>query len=322
MDAFRQTPAKTSKSRIRTRKVGLFLVLAFAIAWIGAVVLWLAGIEIGTLVGTVLLVVVFMWAPAVAAILTQWQYDESIRTGCGLFIGRLRWVALAWLAPVVLVGATIAIGASIPGVSITTDYATVLLELGLSEAEIETALSQLEAIPVPPVVLFVGQGLLVGLTINAIAALGEELGWRGLLLSELAPLGFWKLSVFTGAVWGLWHAPVILQGHNFPDAPILGILVMTGATIAMAPIYTYLTVRAQSVLAATVMHGSFNGLGLLSVIYLTGAGALLTAPVGIAGIGAALLGTAACVVHDRVLADEPLTDGGPLSPWETEGKAD
>jgi hypothetical protein len=50
----------------------------------------------------------------------------------------------------------------------------------------------------------------------------------------------------------------------------------------------------------------------LSLVYLTGSGTLLVGPVGIAGIGAALLATA---VHDRYVAADEVTSGGPLEPW-------
>lgn len=298
------------------RKISTFLAIAFGLSWSAALVLYLAGIGFDSLLGVLLLVILFMWAPAIAAIVTQLQYGESIREGCGLTVGRLRWVAVGWLAPAVLIGVTIGVGTLLPGVTFTAEYGTYLLDLGLSEPEVEAALATVERFPVSPAVLFLLQGLVVGLTINAAAALGEELGWRGLLLDELAPLGFWKLSVLTGAVWGIWHTPIIVQGYNFPEAPLVGVAVMTAATIAMAPIYTYITVRARSVLAPTFFHGSFNGLGALSLVYLTGAGNLLIGPVGIAGIIAALLFTAVCVVHDRTIADEPITTGNPLSPWE------
>ncbi|WP_245853135.1 CPBP family intramembrane glutamic endopeptidase [Natrinema ejinorense] len=297
------------------RKVGLFLALAFGISWTGAVGLFVSGIELQSLLGTVLVVVVFMWAPAIAAIAVQRYSGESVRTGCGLARGRLRWIALSWLAPVGFLAATIGVGLALPTVSFTTEYAVFLADLGLSPDEIEESIAVLEALPVPPIVLFVGQGLLAGLTINALAALGEELGWRGLLLAELAPLGFWRLSTVTGVVWGLWHAPIILQGHNFPEAPIVGIVVMTVWTVAASPVFTYLTVRARSVLAATVFHGTFNAVASLSLLYLTGAETLLIAPVGVAGIGAAVLATAVCVAHDRYVAADRITTGTPLSPW-------
>ena len=68
-------------------------------------------------------------------------------------------------------------------------------------------------------------------------------------------------------------------------------------------------------LAAALLHGSFNAVASLSLVYLTGAGALLVGPVGIAGIGAGLLATAACVVHDRYAAVDRVTTGIPLAPW-------
>lgn len=90
---------------------------------------------------------------------------------------------------------------------------------------------------------------------------------------------------------------------------------MTLATVAVSPVYTYLTVRAESVLAATFFHGSFNGLGVLSLVYLAGADNLLLSPVGVAGVGAAFLVIALCLAHDRIVADERITTGDPLSPW-------
>jgi membrane protease YdiL (CAAX protease family) len=303
--------------KVSVRKVLAFLGLAFGISWTGAVVFALTGVELGSFRGTVLVVAVYMWAPAVAAILVQRWHGESIRAGCGLRRGRLRWVGVAWATPVGLLALTIGIGALFPDVSFTTDYGAFLRGLGLPEEQIEASLAVLEGLPVPPVVFLVGQGLAAGLTINAVAALGEELGWRGLLLRELSPLGFWRLSLLTGVVWGVWHAPLIVQGHNFPEAPIAGIVVMTGWTVAASPLFTYLTVRARSVLAATLLHGSFNAVASLSLVYLPGAGNLLVGPVGIAGIGAGLLATAACVVHDRYVADDRMTTGTPLVPWST-----
>ena len=67
--------------------------------------------------------------------------------------------------------------------------------------------------------------------------------------------------------------------------------------------------------AATLLHGSFNAVASLSLVYLTGAGALLLGPVGIAGTSAALLAAAARIVHDRYVAADRLMSGEPLSPW-------
>ena len=297
-------------------KVREFIALTFGISWISALLIYVSGVEYGTVTSIVLITVFYMWSPAVSAVIVQLRRRESVRDTCGLRTGRLRWVVFAWLAPLFVLAFTIAIGLSFPDVSFSTDYALFLSDLGLSEAQVEENIALLEGLPVPPVLFFIVQGLLAGATINAVAALGEELGWRGLLLSELSPLGFWGVSAVTGFVWGVWHAPIVAQGHNFPEVPLLGIVVMTVWTVTASPVFTYLTVRARSVLAATFFHGTFNAIAGFSLIYLVGAGNLLLLPVGVAGIGAAVFATTLCVVHDRYVADERITTGTPLSPWE------
>ncbi|MFC4990249.1 CPBP family glutamic-type intramembrane protease [Saliphagus infecundisoli] len=207
---------------VRTRVVGEFLALAFGISWTGGLVLFLAGIGFDTVVGTALLVVTFMWGPAVAAIVVARRRGESIRARCGIARGRPRWIVLAWLLPVGLLGATIGVGAAIPGVSLTTDYATYFLEAGLSEADAAATVEQLEALPVPAAAVFVGQALVAGATINALAAAGEELGWRGLLLSELSELGFWPVSLLTGVVWGSGTRRSSSRATTSPSSPSWG----------------------------------------------------------------------------------------------------
>ena len=59
------------------------------------------------------------------------------------------------------------------------------------------------------------QGLAAGLTVNGLFAFGEEYGWRGVLADELRPLGLARASLLTGVLWGLWHAPIIILGHNY-----------------------------------------------------------------------------------------------------------
>ena len=70
--------------------------------------------------------------------------------------------------------------------------------------------------PELPLLMMVAQSLAAAVTINMLAALGEELGWRGYLHEKLISRGFWKCSLITGIIWGLWHAPLILQGHHYP----------------------------------------------------------------------------------------------------------
>ncbi|MFP4201047.1 MAG: CPBP family intramembrane glutamic endopeptidase, partial [Clostridia bacterium] len=49
---------------------------------------------------------------------------------------------------------------------------------------------------------------------NLLFGLGEEFGWRGYLLQKLRGAGLFAAMVIVGITWGIWHAPVILMGHN------------------------------------------------------------------------------------------------------------
>ena len=127
------------------------------------------------------------------------------------------------------------------------------------------------------------QGLIAGPTINAVAGFGEELGWRGLLLKEMAPLGFWKSSVIIGFIWGLWHAPLILMGHNYPGYEVIGVGMMIIWCILLSPLFTYITVRADSVIAAAVLHGSLNATLGLAILPVKGVNVLIVGATGLAG---------------------------------------
>jgi membrane protease YdiL (CAAX protease family) len=143
--------------------------------------------------------------------------------------------------------------------------------------------ASLEQLPVHPFFLTIGQGLMAGITINALFAFGEELGWRGFLLQELKPLSFARASVLIGFIWGLWHAPLILQGHNYPQHPVIGVFMMIVFCILLTPLLNYITLRAKSVIAAAIMHGSVNGLAGIAIIMLSGGSDLTIGLTGLAG---------------------------------------
>lgn len=302
------------QTSVDIRIVSRFLVLTFAISWGGVTTLYFADVDLGTSAGQGIGTIIFMGAPAIAAIILLRIRRVPIRKGAGIYLGRIRWIVLAWIAPVGLTAAMIGVGLVLPDTTLTTEYSVFLLELGFTEAEAVNTIVELEQTGVPVVVLLTGLGLVLGGTLFALAALGEEIGWRGLLLMELAPLGFWKLSLWTGVVWGIWHIPLILLGLQFPNEPVVGMFMMTVATVTLSPIYTYLTVRAQSVLAATFFHGSFI-LGVFTSVFLANGSELVISSFGVVGIVAALFGIAACVAHDRLRADEQITTGEPLNPW-------
>lgn len=200
-----------------------------------------------------------MWAPAIGAVLVRkFILHESLRVADA----RLR---LGSLRPYLLVLLAMPIGfAVIYGL-------TVLLRLGTLDLSLQTFLSQMTAVTGTPMTLplpgplmslaIFGLSTLLSPFFNSIFAFGEEYGWRGFLLPHLLPLGRWPAHLLSGVIWGLWHAPLILMGFNYPGYPWLGILWMCGMTILLGIIENEWTLRYNSVLLAAFIHGAFNSQG-------------------------------------------------------------
>ena len=93
----------------------------------------------------------------------------------------------------------------------------------------------IDRLPMPVWALFLAQlfnVVLASFAINLLPALGEEVGWRGWLLPELYQRhGTAGAILIGGALWGVWHAPLTLLGHNYGLTGLkgfLGILLMIG----------------------------------------------------------------------------------------------
>src|SRR5919202_1534230 len=60
-----------------------------------------------------------------------------------------------------------------------------------------------------------------GLLQACLPALGEEIGWRGFLVPELAKTTtFSKTALISGVVWAVWHYPEIIFGDYNGGTPI------------------------------------------------------------------------------------------------------
>ena len=142
----------------------------------------------------------------------------------------------------------------------------------------------------PPVLLlffisFIG-AITAGFSLNGLFALGEELGWRGFLWGQLRPYGTMG-KIFVGVIWGLWHAPLILLGYNFPHHPYWGILFMIFFTVLLTFPLIDLRDKAHSVYASSIVHGMINASSLLSIIVI-GSNELVGSLVGLVGCVAIL----------------------------------
>ena len=96
-------------------------------------------------------------------------------------------------------------------------------------------------------------------------AFGEEWGWRGYMMPKLFELMPKPAAVIVGGViWGLWHAPLTIAGHNFGvdylGYPFVGIGLMCLMCVLMNTFLTLLTEKTRSIYPATFCHAVNNNL--------------------------------------------------------------
>ena len=246
------------QQRIDRKGILSFLLITFSLTYIIEGLLALKGFRwegIPPILGQYVIAGV-MWIPAAATVLTI-----KFITKEGFKITNLRFGALkpylfsALMLPLafaVTYGLTWLLGLGQPDWNLNA-----LRELMASSG---ADVSTMPPAPTLLVILFTSS-LVIGPTINGIFGFGEELGWRGYLLPKLMPLGKWQAYLMLGVSWGLWHAPLVLLGFNYPGYPLPGVLWMCGLTTALGIFLNEMTLRYKSSILAGSIHGTFNGQG-------------------------------------------------------------
>jgi membrane protease YdiL (CAAX protease family) len=130
-------------------------------------------------------------------------------------------------------------------------------------------------------------------------AAGEEIGWRGYMLTRLIDAGVPKPVLASGIIWGVWHVPLILGGVYLAGPPpaLSALLWMVTAT-SFSFVFARLRLETGSVWPAIALHASWNS--IIQVAFdpaSTGAAAAVW--VGESGILVALTMIVAAVVFAR-----------------------
>ena len=174
--------------------------------------------------------IALMWCPGIAALLTCVIYRKSIR-GLGWGWGRSRYQATAYLLPV--------------GYGLTAYGVVWLLGFGGIEENFTR-----NWVP----------WFLYGTLLNCIAALGEEIGWRGFLVNRLARVtSFSNVALLSGFIWALWHVPLILFADYNAGAPgWYSVLCFTVMVVASGFVYAWLRLKSGSLWTGMLVHASHN----------------------------------------------------------------
>ncbi len=265
------------------RGVRAYLAFAYGLAWTVEGVALARGVRFRSLTpGTTALLASVMFAPAIAAFIVRRFITREGFATAGLRRGP--WVPYlgVWLGVPLLIAGIYAL--------------TLLVGLGQFDPTLAALTARMQEmargqplphLPPPPVfsAAILAQSLTLGVLVASVFTFGEEFGWTGYLLVRLLPLGRWRAALIYGALWGLWHAPIIAGGYNYPGYPVMGVVMMCALTIAFALTQTALRLRFDSVLLTSFFHASINtqGLGLIPMLVI-GVSPVLGGVTGVVGV--------------------------------------
>jgi membrane protease YdiL (CAAX protease family) len=112
----------------------------------------------------------------------------------------------------------------------------------------------------------------IGPPLHALTTIGEELGWRDFLLRHLMRMGFdqWTALIASGAVWGLWHVPIILLGLEYVEHPVIGVPMFVIYAVLVGMIIGWLQLASGSVWVSALAHGSINAFQRAALVFIVG----------------------------------------------------
>ncbi len=228
------------------KKVSLFLFLTFSFSLLSYILIIRAGtanVQGG------LFVLTLMWSPGLAAILTQLIATRSLR-GMGWRPGPARWLGIAYILPVVYALPVYAFTWLTGLGEFLNPYLFSTLTRQYSSPNLVTA-----------VVVFVFLRATKGVVENLVFQVGEEIGWRGLLVPELAKMtSFTKTALISGIVWAAWHMPrIFLADYNSSGTPaVYAAIFFAVMIIAISFPFAWLTLKSGSLWPAVLLHTTHN----------------------------------------------------------------
>ena len=251
-----------------------YILVAYGLAWLVTLPLWQSGGLHNPLF--LPLAVTMMYTPTVAALIAGRIADPKARLLKSLgitFESRAFGTLVAYGVLAIFLSLLINLGALAVGQAV----GVFRLDLVNFSAFHDIIAAKLKVVgkpwppqmpPLPMLAVIQIAVVVVAAPFNAVAAVGEEIGWRGFLLPKLLPMGTIPAIVVGGIVWALWHAPLILLGYNYPDGPRwLALACMSGMCIGLGSVLAWLRLRTKSVWPCALFHGAINaGAGFFAVL--------------------------------------------------------
>jgi uncharacterized protein len=243
-----------------------------------------------------LFVFALMWSPGVSGLLTRLIFQGNLR-GHGWGWGKWKyefagyWIPLVYAA-VVYLPLWVAGYADFHGPALTR-AAQMLRHPNLSAWA-----------AVPGYFLLLGT---IGMVSSCLSALGEELGWRGFLVPQLAKvMPFRGVAVTSGIIWALWHYPLILfANYNGAGPRWYSLGCFTVMVLGIAFLFAWMRLKSGSVWPCMLLHASHNIFIQAFFDPLTRATPLTNYTIGEFGAGLAIVAIILAFIFDRKKGELP-----------------
>jgi len=224
--------------------VYLQLTLVFSAAvWI--LIIWSGHLNMGY----GLIIPAIMWCPALAALLTSRLLGRKLGS-LGWRWPQVKHLAGAYFVP--LAYASVAYGA------------VWTLQLGGWNSEFVSSVAEGLGLKGWPAwasftlaIICMATG---GVIQNVSMTLGEEIGWRGLLVPELAKrMSYTKTSLVSGLIWAAWHSPLLLfADYNAGTNRWYELFCFSFTCISMSFMLAWFRLKSESLWPAVLFHASHN----------------------------------------------------------------
>ena len=280
--------------KVDTRRIVLFLGLTFGIAWLTGLAIYLTGGIVNSQqiaprlpLALILMAIPYMWAPALAHILTRLLSREGWKD-VGLrphFRAGWPYWLMAWVLP----GLSTIAGAVVFFLLFPRyfDPSLRFVRENLLVSPIFARFSPWKVVAIEAV-----GAILVSPILNGLATFGEEFGWRAYLLPKLLPLGWRRAMLLMAVIWGVWHWPVIFMGYEYgfkyPGYPWVGPLLFIWIVFGFGVFLAWVTLRAGSVWPAVIGHAAVNGIAGLAALATIGNPNPLLGPLPVGIIGSSV----------------------------------
>ena len=275
-------------------RVLIYILITFGLTWLYCLFIVYPVANGETLsdvpaLATQLVVAAAMFFPAIGVLLTRLITKEGFKNAWlkPNIKKNVRYYLLAWFGPGILTF----LGAALYFLLVPDSFDP---NCGYMRQVMAAAGTPYEAQAVPMNLLITiqcVQAVFLAPILNFVTCFGEEWGWRGYLLPKMKNLlPTVPMLLVTGIIWGLWHAPMTIIGHNYGlgywGFPFTGIAMMCVFCIVLGIFMSYVTLKTGSCIPAILGHGAINGIGAIGIYFTADGGNpfIGPAPTGIIGI--------------------------------------